>query len=76
MNIGLLWHDSSSQDLARKLAPAAQRYQERFGELPNVCYVHPGQLPDGDRQVGSIWVRPSRQILPHHFWLGLEQERR
>ncbi len=73
MDIGLLWHDSSGKELARKVNQAARRYRERFGEPPDVCYVHPAQLPDGDCQVGDIRVRSSQRILPHHFWLGLEK---
>jgi hypothetical protein len=70
MDTGLLWHDSSSKNLARKLARAAKRYRARFGERPNVCYVNPTQLPEGKMQVDGISVRPSPRILQHHFWLG------
>jgi hypothetical protein len=73
MDVGLLWHDSGSEDLARKVARAAKRYQDRFGEKPNVCYVNPALLPDGDRRINGILVRPSPRILRHHFWLGLEK---
>jgi len=73
MNVGLLWHDNGSDDLARKLARAAQRYKARFGDKPNVCYVNPSLLPQGDKKVGGILVRSSGRILRHHFWLGLEK---
>ena len=72
MKVGLLWHDSSSSDLARKLSRAVQRYQVRFGQPPNVCYVHPTQLPEGKLTVGSLTIRASQQVLRHHFWLGQE----
>ena len=70
---GLLWHDSGSEDLAWKLARAVRRYRARFGNKPNVCYVHPALLPNGDRKVAGVLVRPSSRVLRHHFWLGLEQ---
>ena len=76
MREGLLWHDSGSEDLAWKLARAAQRYRDRFGDKPNVCYVHPTLLPDGDRKVDGILVRSSSRVLRHHFWLGHEQAER
>ncbi|MBN1877947.1 MAG: hypothetical protein JXA33_27245 [Anaerolineae bacterium] len=72
MDIGLLWYDSGASDLSRKLAQAAARYKARFGESPNVCYVNPAQLPEGERQVDGIRVRTSQRILRHHFWLGQE----
>ena len=73
MREGLLWHDSGSEDLAWKLAKAAQRYRDRFGDKPNVCYVHPTLLPDGDKQVAGMLVRSSSRVLRHHFWLGQEK---
>ena len=73
MDIGLLWHDGGSADLAGTLAQAAKRYHDRFGDKPNVCYVHPTLLPDGDRKVNGILVRSSARVLRHHFWLGQEK---
>jgi len=73
MEIGLLWHDNGTEDLARKVTRAAKRYQDRFGTPPNVCYVHPALLPGGDRLVAGIQVRPSPRMLLHHFWVGQEQ---
>lgn len=45
MNVGLLWHDDSQKPLEQIVAQAAQRYRERFGRDPNVCYVHPSDMP-------------------------------
>ncbi len=73
METGLLWHDSGSGDLAWKLAQAAKRYQDRFGHKPNVCYVNPALLPEGDRNVNGILVRSSPRVLRNHFWLGREK---
>ncbi len=72
MNVGLLWHDSSSKDLAHKVAQAAHRYQIRFGHPPNVCYVHPAQLPADNHPRGTIIIRASHRVLRHHLWLGQE----
>ncbi|HOU15111.1 MAG TPA: hypothetical protein PKZ84_18530 [Anaerolineae bacterium] len=73
MDVGLLWHDSGAEDLAWKLARAAKRYRDRFGDKPNVCYVNPSLLPEGDRKVDGILVRSSPRVLRHHFWLGREK---
>ena len=72
MNIGLLWYDSSAQDLAAKITMAARRYRERFGGEPNVCYIHPCDLPTGECETNGIRVRTATNILRYHLWLGSE----
>jgi hypothetical protein len=73
MNVGLLWFDGGSRDLSQKVARAAKRYQNRFGAAPNVCYVNPDTLPNGEEQrIQGVWVRPSPRILQDHFWVGQE----
>jgi hypothetical protein len=77
MEIGLLWYDNSTRDLQVKVHKAAQGYRKRFGGDPNVCYVHPTTLPTEDEQrVDGIVVRPSRQVLKHHFWVGEERQQK
>ncbi|MGC9399403.1 MAG: hypothetical protein ACP5HM_09735 [Anaerolineae bacterium] len=72
MKVGLLWYEAGKRTLSDKVTRAAQRYRERFGEPPNVCYVHPQTLPQGACEVEGIRVLPSPQILPHHYWVGRE----
>ena len=72
MDIGLLWH--SGQGPAQAVPLAAARYAERFGVQPNVCYVHPTALPDGDRAVGGVLIKSSARVLKNHFWVGMEDE--
>lgn len=72
MDVGLLWHDNGAEDLAAKLSRAVACYRARFGQPPNVCYVHPTALPNGDKKIGAIQVRSSSRILRHHLWLGCE----
>lgn len=73
MKVGLLWYDNSRRELATKVGNAAQGYRKRFGQEPNVCYVHPAVLPEGEQQVRDILVRPASHVLKHHFWVGREQ---
>ena len=75
MQVGLLWFDNTSRDLAEKVRRAADRYQAKHGCEPNVCYVHPSAL-DGKGQ--EIEIDPVRvfslpSILEHHFWIGVEK---
>jgi hypothetical protein len=47
------------------------RYQQKYGHNPDVCYVHPGQVPERELSVGPVKVLPAQAVLPHHFWLGV-----
>ena len=80
MDVGLLWFDNDSQrDLKAKVLRAAAYYQQKHGEKPNVCFVHPNML-DGNGNGSSlrtdgVEIRAGRAILPDHFWIGVTQER-
>ncbi len=73
MQIGLLWYDNGNSELPLKISQATKRYRERFGAEPNVCYVHPETLPNGEQRIGGIMVRASSRVLQHHLWIGQEQ---
>lgn len=72
---GLLWFDDHpDRPVADKIERAAQRYQQKYGHAPDVCYVHPGE---GEADPGgSVKVLHAKSILPHHFWLGVETKRK
>jgi hypothetical protein len=91
MREGLLWFDADpKRDLAEKVAQAADRYREKFGRRPNLCYVNPAMLvvpahpglPAGDGRVSQSTVEcdgvrlaPAANVLAHHFWIGVEEGR-
>ena len=80
MQTGLLWFDSDpSRELAAKVEDAARRYREKFGVMPDTCYVNNAALVGGERPMrlnalgGSVLrVVPAGNILQHHFWVGVE----
>lgn len=72
MEVGLLWY-GKKKNLASQLPKAVKRYRERFGKVPNVCYVNPQTLPTGERQVGGVLLRPSDSVLRDHLWIGREE---
>jgi hypothetical protein len=80
MRIGLLWFDNDPQrGLAAKIAEAARHYNEKFGSSPDTCYVNQTQLTSQGQAVAlagdfsaTLRVVPSQSILPHHFWVGVE----
>ena len=82
MNVGLLWYDADPKShLEDKLTHAVARYRQKFGRLPDICFVHPqtvnGHGEEGskltcrlDRPRATVRVVTATNILPHHFWLG------
>ncbi len=81
MNTGMLWFDNDPKaELALKIQRAADYYRKKYGEAPDLCFVHPSMVgaspvPQGQEQsalqAGKIEVRTNRSILPHHFWIGI-----
>ncbi len=81
MKAGLLWFDDSSQlGLEDKVGKAAVRYREKFGRVPDVCYLNPQTMnPVGqDEREASCRVEslratirlvPAAYVLKYHFLL-------
>jgi hypothetical protein len=79
MNIGMLWFDNDSKaELSTKIERAALYYREKYGNKPNVCFVHPSMVkPEPSEESnktiirGEIELRTSKSVLPNHFWIGI-----
>ena len=75
MNIGMLWFDSTQEPLEKKVEKAAEYYTKKYGKRPTVCFVPKlgghGTLPEA--VAGGIQIKASREILPKHLWLGVEE---
>jgi hypothetical protein len=42
IKIGMLWYDNSPKTtIMDKIDEARQYYEEKFGFIPNLCFVHP-----------------------------------
>jgi hypothetical protein len=79
MKVGLLWFDNDGRrSLREKVERAAAYYHEKYGEKPNVCFVHPSMLEgNGDRgpvKADGVEIREGRSVLRNHFWIGVSQE--
>lgn len=71
MNVGMLWlDDDRSRSLEEKVSRAVEYYQEKYGRFPDTCLVNTAMLKD-ETKVGKVNVQPIANILPHHFWLGM-----
>lgn len=83
MNVGMLWFDNDSKsDLTAKVTRAAIYYRGKYGNTPNICFIHPSMArvneeKDSTEQritAGDIEVRLTKSVLPHHFWLGTQNK--
>ena len=74
MQEGLLWFDADpKRALNDKIAQAADRYRHKFGRKPNLCYINPMMLPGSEpSECNGVRLVPSRHVLKHHFWIGVE----
>ncbi|GAB4521772.1 MAG: hypothetical protein Fur0018_02640 [Anaerolineales bacterium] len=73
MNIGMLWFDDTPREMAVKIQQAAAYYRQKYGQVPNLCFVHPSMLAADALKLNGVAVRPAQTVLPGHFWLGVEQ---
>jgi hypothetical protein len=75
MKTGMLWFDDTAKrSFDIKVERATKHYREKYGRSPNVCYVHPSCLPSSASS-NVIKVLAAKDILPHHFWLGMAEKR-
>jgi hypothetical protein len=68
----MLWYDNdSSTSVADKIAQASRYYMEKYGNQPNLCFLH---AKEADRMsVDGIEVETSDAVLPDHYWLGIKE---
>jgi hypothetical protein len=75
MDIGMLWFDNDPKaDVLSKVQKAAAYYSKKYGEAPNLCFVHPSMLPEPKTEAGEIAVRTNKTMLPNHFWIGVRSQ--
>ncbi len=73
MDIGMLWFDNDPKsDLLSKVNKAAAYYKHKYGEDPNLCFVHPSMIPETKAETGRVKVCSNISIIPHHFWIGVQ----
>ena len=73
MNTGMLWFDNDPQiDIRTKINRAIAYYQKKYGQPPDLCYVHPSMLIDKSVPSNGVDVQADQLTLPNHFWIGLK----
>ncbi|OGO39052.1 MAG: hypothetical protein A2Z03_06285 [Chloroflexi bacterium RBG_16_56_8] len=74
MKQGLLWYDNDpKKSLEAKLIEAANRYKEKFGSEPTVCYINPTQIEAQRSGYGKVKVVSAARVSPNHLWLEIEK---
>ncbi len=77
MNVGMLWleHERTSS-FAAMIANAAGYYQKKYGQVPDLCFVHPSMLETAGpvKDDVGIVVKPDKTILPGLLWIGVEDK--
>lgn len=77
MNVGLMWFNPNpNTPLAEKIREAAEYYESKYEEKPNLCCVNQAMLEkvgqDEIDRIQGVAVRSMREMLPGHLWIGVE----
>lgn len=71
----MLWFDNDPKlDVSQKIQLAADYYRKKYGKTPNLCFVHPANMPAVLNDTGPVEVRSSTTMLPNHFWIGVNRQ--
>lgn len=76
MQIGMMWLDIDPKtSLTQKVITAADYYRHKYGCVPTGCRVNPKALiTETEIHVGIVTVKPMREIMPGHLWIGMEEQ--
>jgi hypothetical protein len=70
----LVWYDNDrKRSLAAKVAAAAERYTERFGDAPELVLLNPEQASDTEA-IAGLPVRTTPLVSPNHLYIGRADE--
>lgn len=73
MKTGMLWFDNDPKtDLPAKIERASDYYFKKYGQRPNLCFVHPSMLTAPQSPPQGVSIESNRQVLPFHLWLGFQ----
>jgi len=73
MKAGMLWYSAADIPIKKKIEEAAAYYEHKYGQVCDVCLVHPDALSVGVELPEGIAVQPWRSMLHNHFWLGMDE---
>jgi mevalonate pyrophosphate decarboxylase len=54
MNVGMLWFDNDPKtDITMKINRAVDYYRHKYGQTPNLCFVHPSMVKTSPLKTGT-----------------------
>ncbi len=75
VKLGWMWFDNDPKtSLEDKLRQATERYRQKFGQRPRLCYVNGGALVDPQLAVGALQMRGAGNVSPGYFLFVVESE--
>lgn len=75
MDVGMLWFDDDpNSDFLSKVNKAANYYRSKYGEIPDMCFVHPSMLENLTVDTSTIKINTNGSMLRHHFWIGVQNK--
>lgn len=68
----LIWFDNDrKRPLHAKVEAAMERYQERFGSVPELILLNPAQA-GAEEAIAGIPIRTTLLVSRDHFYIGTE----
>lgn len=75
VKLGWMWFDDDPKtNLEDKLRQASERYRQKFGQKPRLCYVNGSALADPQAFVGALQMRGAGNVSPGYFLFVVESE--
>jgi hypothetical protein len=72
MSLFLVWYDPDARrSIVEKIQDALAAYGRRFSATPNLVLISASDVAE----LAGVEVRSTRTVQPHHFWVGLTDER-
>ena len=75
MKTGMLWFDNDPNvEIMAKVKRAIEYYRTKYGETPDLCFVHPSMVSDENIGSSNLTLRTNTSMIPHHFWIGVQKQ--
>jgi hypothetical protein len=77
MDIGMLWFDNDPKtDLNVKIEKAVNYYSDKYGQRPNLCFIHPSMMNGSPKRLNNVDIKTNKAVRPNHFWIGVNSNSR
>ncbi len=71
----MLWYvQDQENELKTIIERAVDFFRGKYGQTPQVCYVHPDTLPAEFVVKDVVKVMPNERVIKNHIWLEIPTE--